>query len=117
VLGTVEDKRIAIWGLTYKAGTDTLRRSAAVELCRWLLTQGAQVRAHDPAVKALPADLDVMVCSTPAAAVEGANALVIATEWPEYREAEIPEGTIVIDPNGFVGPRPGVHYYSVGKST
>jgi UDPglucose 6-dehydrogenase len=116
VLGTLEDKRIAIWGLTYKPGTDTLRRSAAVELCRWLLTQGAQVRAHDPAVKALPADLDVMVCSSPAAAVEGASALVIATEWPEYRDSEIPQGMIVIDPNGFVGGRPGVHYYSVGKS-
>ncbi len=114
VLGTVRGKRIAIWGLTYKPGTDTLRRSAAVELCRSLLAEGAQVRAHDPAVRTLPADLDVMVCSSPAAAVEGANALVIATEWPQYRDAEIPQGMIVIDPTGFLGARAGIRYYSVG---
>jgi UDP-glucose 6-dehydrogenase len=41
-------RRVAVWGLTYKPGTDTLRRSLAVELCRWLLEQGAQVQAHDP---------------------------------------------------------------------
>ncbi|HSP14818.1 MAG TPA: nucleotide sugar dehydrogenase [Thermoanaerobaculia bacterium] len=117
VLGTLEGKRIAIWGLTYKPGTDTLRRSMSVELCRWLVTQGAQVRAHDPAVKTLPADLDVMVCNSPKAAADGANALVIGTEWPDYRGVEIPAGMIVIDPNGFLGARPGIRYYSVGKST
>ncbi len=114
VLGSLRGERIAVWGLTYKPGTDTLRRSAAVELCRWLLAEGAQVRAHDPAAKTLPADLDVMRCSSPQAAVEGASALVIATPWPEYRDAEIPHGMIVIDPTGFLGARAGIRYYSVG---
>src|SRR5205807_818835 len=50
VVGRLEGKTIAVWGLTYKPGTDTLRRSSAVELCRWLLDRGASVRAHDPAV-------------------------------------------------------------------
>ncbi len=54
LLGTLKNKTVAVWGLTYKAGTDTLRRSSAIELCQWLLEQGAQVQAHDPAVKSLP---------------------------------------------------------------
>src|SRR5262249_17766884 len=47
-------RTVAVWGLTYKPGTDTLRRSGAVELCDWLHEQGATVRAHDPAVHRLP---------------------------------------------------------------
>jgi UDP-glucose 6-dehydrogenase len=47
---TLAGQHVAIWGLTYKPGTDTLRRSSAIELCRWLLAVGATVTAHDPAV-------------------------------------------------------------------
>jgi UDPglucose 6-dehydrogenase len=54
LLGDLRGKTIAVWGLTYKAGTDTLRRSSAIELCQWLREQGASVQAHDPAVKQLP---------------------------------------------------------------
>ncbi len=80
--------RSAVWGLTYKPGTDTLRRSSAVELCRWLHAQGARVRAHDPAVRALPAGLaaHVELTDSAAAAADGASALVVATPWPEYRD-------------------------------
>ena len=49
LLGGLEGKTIAVWGLTYKPGTDTLRRSAAVELCADLVKAGAKVRAWDPA--------------------------------------------------------------------
>ena len=48
---------VAIWGLTYKPGTDTLRRSASIELCQWLHGHGVVVRAHDPAVRRLPDEL------------------------------------------------------------
>ncbi|HEY3056473.1 MAG TPA: nucleotide sugar dehydrogenase [Thermoanaerobaculia bacterium] len=115
VLGDMKGKTIAVWGLTYKPGTDTLRRSTAIELCRWLGSQGARVQAHDPVVKSIPADLPVMLCSSPAGAVDGADALVVATEWPEYRHAEVPAGMIVIDAGGFTGRRENVRYYSVGK--
>ena len=54
LLGGLRDKSIAIWGLTYKPGTDTLRRSSAIELGEWLLEQGAKVRVHDPAIQRLP---------------------------------------------------------------
>ncbi len=117
VLGNLHGKTIALWGLTYKPGTDTLRRSGALELARWLAAEGARVQAHDPAVKSVPADIPVALCGSPSEALRGADALVVATEWPEYRDTPIGAGAIVIDPNGFVGPREGLRYYSVGQAT
>lgn len=86
-LGDLQGKRIAVWGLTYKPGTDTLRRSSSVELCEWLFKQGTQVQAHDPAVKALPEELaqKFTLYATPLAALEESVGLVVATEWPLYQ--------------------------------
>jgi len=79
---------VAIWGLTYKPGTDTLRRSLAVELCDWLIEQGVTVKVHDPAVRQLPERWSGHVLNQARAidAVVGANALVVGTEWPEFRQ-------------------------------
>jgi UDPglucose 6-dehydrogenase len=117
VLGTLRGKTIALWGLTYKPGTDTLRRSEAVELARWLTAEGAQVRAHDPAVSRIPDGVPVTLCASPADALRGADALVVATEWPDYRSATIPVGMIVIDANNFVGGREGLRHFSVGHAS
>lgn len=119
---------IAVWGLTYKPGTDTLRRSLAVNLCRWLASSGAKVRAHDPAVTSLPADLAAIIeqSRSPLDALEGASALVIATEWPEYRDLSAEdvvrkmEQPLVLDPNRFLAKTLGmderVRYAAVGKA-
>ena len=115
VLGTLRGKVLALWGLTYKPGTDTLRRSAAVELARWAAAEGARVQAHAPAVKQLPPDVPAVLSPSADEALRGADALVVATEWPEYRDAPIAAGTIVIDANGFIGAREGLRYYSVGQ--
>jgi len=79
---------VAVWGLTYKPGTDTLRRSLAVELCDWLIEQGASVQVHDPVVRELPARWTGRVVSQVRAldAVAGADVLVVGTEWQEFRE-------------------------------
>jgi UDPglucose 6-dehydrogenase len=128
ILGSLKEKTIAVWGLTYKPGTDTLRRSTAIELCRWLLQQGAQVKAHDPVVKTLPTDLvdRVSLCATPLEALQNADALVVATEWPDY--ASIPPVDVmekmkspnIIDANRFLGKTlgtdPYIHLFSVGKA-
>jgi UDPglucose 6-dehydrogenase len=108
-LGSVSGKRIAVWGLTYKPGTDTLRRSTSVELCRWLVGHGSTVRVHDPAATSLPGELNgVERFDSPIAAAESASALVVATEWPEYRAvnveqlaAAMPTG-LVVDANRFL---------------
>jgi UDPglucose 6-dehydrogenase len=90
LLGTVNGVVIGIWGLTYKPGTDTLRRSSAIELCEWLSKRGARVQAHDPAVRSLPASVEgqIRLCTTPDDAARGASALVVATEWPDYRSVD-----------------------------
>ena len=128
LLGDLRGKTVSVWGLTYKPGTDTLRRSASVELCRWLAQQGASVRAHDPAVKALPADLSLVLtlCPTPADALEKSNVLVVSTEWPEYLSIEAKtvvgrmKEPIVIDANRFLVKTLGLDskiiYVAVGKS-
>jgi UDPglucose 6-dehydrogenase len=124
--GALSGVTVAIWGLTYKPGTDTLRRSSAVELCRWLISEGASVRAHDPAVTALPPELasDVELCETPLAALADASALVVCTPWPEYREVAGAQvlaalgAPVVVDGGGFLaqslGAEPGLRYVRVG---
>jgi UDPglucose 6-dehydrogenase len=110
-LGTLAGSRIAIWGLTYKPGTDTLRRSPGLELCRWLAAEGVNLHVHDPAVRALPADLgDITRHHEPIDAAAGARALVIATQWPVYRQVDVNRlaaeapGLVVLDANRFLGP-------------
>ena len=101
---------VAVWGLTYKVGTDTLRRSLAVELCNWLVEQGVKVCVHDPVVKELPQKWAVKVVRSddPVAALKGAQALVISTEWPQYREisadaiANTAPGLVILDANRFL---------------
>jgi UDPglucose 6-dehydrogenase len=87
LLGVAAGGVAAVLGLTYKPGTDTLRRSQAVELCLHLSRLGVRVRAHDPAVARLPAGLAAAVelCPTAAGALRGADVAVLATAWPEYR--------------------------------
>jgi len=86
-LQTTVQPTVAVLGLTYKPGTSTLRRSAAVALCQWLHHQGMRVQTHDPAISTLPDELQPVMelCSQPHAALAGADLAIIATEWPDYR--------------------------------
>lgn len=85
--GSVAGLDIGVLGLTYKAGTSTLRRSVALEIIRTLVEAGATVRAFDP--KADLAELDGPKGFEPVGsayeAARGASALVILTEWPEFK--------------------------------
>jgi UDPglucose 6-dehydrogenase len=128
LLGHLRDQKVAVWGLTYKPGTNTLRRSDSVELCKWLTSQGAVVQAHDPAIQVLPDELAgrFILSRTPIAALEGATALVLATGWPVYKtlDADIivsaMRAPIVIDPNRFLektlGSDSRIRYATVGKA-
>jgi UDPglucose 6-dehydrogenase len=118
---------VAVLGLTYKPGTSTLRRSSAVELCRWLHDQGVRVRGHDPAVFALPPELSRVLELTPGPldALNGAHLAIIATEWPSFRSLRAMDVNArmrrprVIDPNHFLadvlGSDPRIHYFATGK--
>lgn len=118
---------VAVLGLTYKPGTDTLRRSTSVELCRWMRGQGYIVKAHDPAVRELPEDLRPVTSLSPSApdALKGADLAVVATEWPDYKALGASDflGAMrrpaVIDPNWFLaGALSGertIHYVTTGR--
>lgn len=117
VLGNLKGRTIAVWGLTYKPGTDTLRRSAAVELCLELRARGANVRAYDPAVRATP-ELDIELAPSAEAATRFADALVVATQWPEFRSVsfeQLPRAIVVIDANRFLSVPAGIRHFAVGS--
>lgn len=126
LFGNLKGKTITVWGLTYKPGTDTLRRSSAIELCEWLLKKGVQVQAHDPVVKNLPDEYkQVKLCASPLDAAQKADALVVATEWPIYRSVEMGKvisamnTPYVLDVNRFLDSAiealPEIKYVSVGR--
>jgi UDPglucose 6-dehydrogenase len=124
-LGSLSGKLIAVLGVTYKPGTDTLRRSLAIELCRKLSCYGARVRAYDPVVEALPAELSEVALSRDlATVVDGAVGIVICTEWPQIRAADWEKLSrnnklFVVDANGFLSAVlkqfGAVTYRQVGK--
>ena len=127
-LGDLRGKKIAILGLTYTTNTDTLRRSAAVELCQQLSKEGAKVIAFDPAVKSLPKELSaVSLAAGVDGALNGADAAVICTEWPQFRQADWPKivpamkQPVFVDANRFLEKElksiAGVEHLSVGRAT
>jgi UDPglucose 6-dehydrogenase len=125
-LGDLRGKKIAVLGLTYTTNTNTLRRSAAIELCQKLLDAGAIINAFDPAVKSLPKELNsISLADDVSGALKGADAAVICTEWPQFRQSDWPDivkqmrGKIFIDANCFLGNElksiDGVRLFSVGQ--
>ena len=126
-LGELRGKTIAVLGLVYTPNTDTLRRSAAVELCRVLLSAGARVQAFDPAVKSARPELaSIPLLLSLAEAVRGADAAVVCTEWPAFRQgawaelaSTMQQPPVVVDPNRFLEAQlkaiSGVQHLFVGR--
>lgn len=126
-LGDLRGKSIAVLGLTYTTNTDTLRRSAAVELCQKLLAAGAKVSAFDPAIRSLPPELSpISLAGDIVTAVQGADAAMICTEWPQFREADWASFVskmrqpLFVDANRFLEKElksvAGVEHLSVGRA-
>ncbi len=81
-----QGKKVAAWGLTFKAGTDDLRESPAIEVLQRVSGAGAQVVAYDPAIPSeIPQLPLVQVVSDPLVAAKDADVLVVLTEWPEFK--------------------------------
>lgn len=126
-LGNLRGKKIGVLGLTYTTNTDTLRRSAAVELCGQLLAAGAEVTAFDPAVKMLPAELSsIRLAADVSGALSGVDAAAVCTEWPQFRQADwakmVPQmrQPVFVDANRFLEKElksiSGVEHLSVGRA-
>lgn len=89
MLGELRGATVAVWGLAFKAGTDDMRESPAIALIDGLREAGAKVQAHDPEAMAVARNIwggdDIDFAADPYAALAGADALVIVTEWLQYR--------------------------------
>jgi UDPglucose 6-dehydrogenase len=88
IVESVENKEVGILGLAFKPNTNSVAGSSSVQLARTLVARGAKVRAYDPAALLdARAQLNgtVRYCETAYAAAEGAEALLVATGWPEFR--------------------------------
>ncbi|MCE7005005.1 UDP-glucose/GDP-mannose dehydrogenase family protein [Kibdelosporangium philippinense] len=99
--GTIRGARIGLLGLAFKAGTNDLRDSPAIRIADALVAEGAEITAHDPAITGeLPG---MRLVDDPYEAVKGAIAVVVLTEWPEFRTldwtrvAELMDGFTVVD--------------------
>ena len=122
----ISGKKITLWGLAYKPGTDTLRRSLAVELANELIEKGVILTIHDPLVKSLPDTWKgkVIRSSHPLDSVFEADALVVTTECTIYKEVEVAKipsiapGIMILDANRYLDSLlnlDGIEYISVGQ--
>ena len=125
----LEGKHIALWGLSFKPGTDDMREAPALVLIEQLLGWGATVCAHDPAAMAEArrrlGDARISYADTGYDALKGADALVIVTDWNEYRHPDFNRvratlsRPIVIDGRNLYDPQKmnsvGLTYYSIGR--
>lgn len=128
--GRLSGKVIAVWGLSFKPNTDDMREAPSRELLKSLWAAGAHVQAYDPvamneAKRIFGNRDDLVLCSTRNAAVEGADALVICTEWKAFRTVDfnwlkqsLHEG-IIVDGRNLYAPADvkiaGLRYYAVGR--
>ena len=81
--GSLQDKTVAVWGIAFKAKTDDVRDSPAVQIMRLLLEQGANVMAYDP-IAQVSSDAGISQKATALEVVNGADVLAVLTEWPEF---------------------------------
>jgi len=114
VLGDTEGKTFAIFGLAFKGGTSDVRESPAIDIARRLLAKGATVRAFDPAAQGSAARMlpSLVIAADAYEAAEGADAILILTDWPEFERLDWPRlrqqvhVPVVFDGRGLdLGPR------------
>ncbi len=118
------ENMVAFFGLTYKPGTDTLRRSLALEVIGSLKPSGAQIRAFDPVIKSqVESHPYVAVCASPEEAADGADAIVITTAWEQFKSLDYSalgrrmRQPVIIDARNLLSPEKlgkEMRYFGVG---
>lgn len=130
--GELTDKTIALWGLAFKPNTDDMRDAPSQTVIRQLSAKGAKVQAYDPqamdeAKKCFEIGEQFRVCDTPEEALEGADILVLLTEWRIFRSPDFNQikerlkQPVIIDGRNVFDPilmqEMGFTYYGIGRKT
>ncbi len=129
-LWVLQDKKIAVWGLSFKPNTDDVRCSVAIELVEKLVAEGAKITAYDPEgaanAKNLPVGSKIKIVDSAAEATEGAEALIIATEWSEFASADFTSirksmlSPLIFDGRNLLDPikmdKLGFEYHGIGRA-
>src|SRR6266481_217304 len=129
-LWVLREKKIAVWGLTFKPDTDDVRSSVAIDLVADMLREGAQVSVYDPKgmerAREIPEIKSARFCENALAAADSAEALVIATEWVEFGNVDLEvvkermttpivfDGRNLFDPSTMA--KMGFRYHSIGRT-
>ena len=127
-LGSFEGRTVGLLGLSFKPNTDDLRESPAVEIIHLLQSEGARVRAYDPAANEIASGVvpGVELCPDAYAVAEGADALILMTQWSEFRRLDMErvrqsmrypllvDGRNLYDPQEMVAK--GFFYQPIGRS-
>jgi UDPglucose 6-dehydrogenase len=119
--GGLHRRRIAMWGVAFKAGTDDVRESPALRIARLLQEDGAEVIAYDPEASSD----ELTMAPDPLAAVVDADVLLVSTEWPEFQTvdmtqvASVMKGHRVVDARNLLDPKmvraAGLDYWGLGR--
>lgn len=119
--GGLRGRRVAMWGVAFKAGTDDVRESPAVRIAALLQSDGAEVVAYDPEASSEA----LIMAANPIAAVQDADVLLVATEWPEFGSVDLTavreamRGHRVVDARNLLDPKAvravGLDYWGLGR--
>ena len=126
-LWVLRGKKIAVWGLAFKPNTDDVRFAPSIAVLKSLRDEGASVRAYDPEATAKASEVmpDVTYCADPYEAAQGADAILIVTEWDEFRTIDWPrlralvDRPLIVDGRNMFAAREvtrhGFQYLSIGR--
>jgi UDPglucose 6-dehydrogenase len=126
--GSLKGKTIAVWGLAFKPKTDDMREAPAIAIIQALLTAGAKIQAYDPEAQRIARGLfgnKIVYTSKSYDALKGADAMVLVTEWHEFREPDfermrkLMRSPVIFDGRNIYQPQQmkahGFTYYSIGR--
>lgn len=126
ILGGLQDKTVGMLGISFKPGTDDLREAPSLDIIEQILQKGGQVQAYDPMVKKLPLNNGrLKLVGSPFEAAENADAVILVTEWEEFKDLDLSKlrkvmlGDVFLDGRNFYEPEKmrslGFNYFGIGR--